>query len=201
VSHRRLAPGFRIGRSFAARFSPDGARLATLGKRITLWDVASRQRVATGPPLAHASSVDFSPNGRTLAAKNTAGDILIMDVPDLTERVRFPGAGFGEGPGLLFAPGGQRFVDAAWSGLLSVRDTRTGAVHWQEAGGDIYRLAATRDRRLFVYTRGDRARIAQHVYIHSWPLDTTPEPIGSLRDVHALAISDEGATSQSPATR
>src|ERR1700760_3943458 len=53
--HRRLAPGFRIGASFQARFSDDGSLLATLGKRITLWDVASRERMAAGPPFRHAS--------------------------------------------------------------------------------------------------------------------------------------------------
>jgi WD40 repeat protein len=192
VASRRLAPGFRIGSSFQARFSSDGSLLATLGKRVTLWDVAGRRRIATGPPLAHASSVDFSPDAPLLAAKNTSGDILILGLPDLTERARFSGAGFGEGPGLLFAPDGEQFVEATWSGLLTVRAVATGTVQWQEQGDAIYSLATTRDRRLFVYTRSDHAQVGQRVFLRSWPFDGAPQPLGSFHDVHALAISDDG---------
>ena len=192
MTSRRLAPGFRTGASFKARFSPDGSLLVTLGKRITLWDVAGRRRIATGPPLAHASSVDFSADATRLAAKNTAGDILIMDLPDLTERTRFSGAGFGEGCDLLFAPEGEQFVEATWSGLLRVRDIRTGTVAWQETGDSIYQLAATRDRRRFVYTRSDMVKVCQRVFLRSWPFADGSDPIGSFADVHALAISDDG---------
>jgi WD40 repeat protein len=192
MASHRLAPGFRIGASFKARFSPDGSLLATLGKRTTLWDVAGRRRIATGPPLTHASSVDFSADATLLAAKNTAGDILIMDLPDLTERARFSGAGFDEGCDVLFAPGGGQFIEATWSGLLSVRDIHTGAVAWQETGDAIYQLAATRDRRRFVYTRSDSVKVCQRVFLRSWPFDDPPDPIGSFADVHALAISEDG---------
>src|SRR3954451_15976050 len=42
---RRLAPGFRISASFNARWNGDLTFLATLGKRITLWDVESHSRI------------------------------------------------------------------------------------------------------------------------------------------------------------
>jgi len=184
---RRLAPGFRIGASFKARFNADATQLATLGKRITLWDVAARARIATGPPLQQAAAVDFSPDGRLLAAKNTSGQILVMAVPDLDERARFSGRGFGEGTDIFFAPDGRHLVDGTWSGLLTVRDALTGDIVWQETGADIFTLACTRDRRTWLYHRtgGD-------VVLRGWPFgDTPPEPVVSLQHVGPMALSDD----------
>jgi hypothetical protein len=187
---RRLAPGFRIGASFSARFDDDATRLVTLGKRITLWDVASRARVATGPPLAHASSIAFAPDGRLLAAKNTVGDVLVLDVPELGERARFSGAGFGEGNGIHVAPDGRHVIDGSWSGLLSVRDVATGAVVWQEAGDSIFGLTATRDRCTWVY---DRSGAEGEVLVRAWPFDENPPvAVAGLRGATALAITDDG---------
>jgi dipeptidyl aminopeptidase/acylaminoacyl peptidase len=188
---RRLAPGFRIGSSFRARFSGDGRALATLGQRITLWDVAARERVAKGPPLENASSLDFAPDGRLLAAKNTRGEVLVMGVPDLDERARFSGRGFGEGTGIRFAPDGRHLVDGSWSGLLTVRDATNGEVVWQEAGDSIFELASTRDRRTWVYTRAAHRQPGQ-VLLREWPLGDGPTgPIPPTAGAGALAIADD----------
>jgi len=188
---RGLAPGFRIGASFQARFSVDGAWLATLGKRITLWDVAQRKRLATGPAMSYASRVAFSPDGTRLVAKNTSGDALVMTLPDLSEQARFSGAPFGEGTDLLFSPDGHQLIDGTWSGILTVRDAATGKVDWQESGHDIFQLTATRDRSLWAYTRATGPGPSR-LYLRRWPFDEQAEHIDDIQGVDALAISDDG---------
>lgn len=171
-----------------ARFNEDATFLATLGKRITLWDVVARRRVATGPPMANAASVDFSPDGQLLAAKNTSGDVIVMGVPDLEERARLAGRGFGEGTDIRFAPDSRHLVDGSWSGLLTVRDGETGAVTWQEPGSSIFRLASTLDRRTWAYDRW--AREDGRLLVRSWPFDEqSPEPVPGLEGAMALAFS------------
>lgn len=76
-----------------ARFDDSGQRLVTLGKRITLWNVARRERIAKGPSLAHAAQVDFSPDGKVIVAKNTLGDVLLVDAAHSTN-----GLGSGAAP-------------------------------------------------------------------------------------------------------
>src|SRR5215207_6835159 len=125
---RRLAPGFRIGQSSQTRFDDQAEHLVTLGKRITLWSVAQRARIAKGPPLQNASSIDFAPGGRDVVAKNTRGDLLFMEVPTLDEKAHFSGHGFGDGTDIRFAPHGRHLIDGSWSGQLTVRDAATGDV-------------------------------------------------------------------------
>lgn len=92
-----LKPGFRIGSSWVARFDDRRERLLTLGKRITVWDVAARTRLGVGPELSHASHAEFAPDGCRAVVKNTSGEIVVFDVASLDELSRFSGTGHGEG--------------------------------------------------------------------------------------------------------
>jgi len=188
------APGFRIGASFKARFDPSGARLVTLGRRITLWDVAERRRVGIGPPLRHASAVDLSPDGQLVAAKNTSGEVLVLRADDPGEMARVSGRGFGEGAEVRFAPGGNWLVDATWDGRLLVRDPTSGHVEWEErdADGGIVTLTCSRDRELWAYTR--RSHEGTRVIVRTWPFSQYPalEIVTDFRVVWAIALSDAG---------
>ncbi|MYC71889.1 MAG: hypothetical protein F4X17_14385, partial [Gemmatimonadetes bacterium] len=64
----------------ALSFSPDGSLLATASRsEILLWDVASRQKIATLQHEAWAPSLSFSPDG-SLLATTSGGKIFLWDV-------------------------------------------------------------------------------------------------------------------------
>ena len=82
----------------AMALSPDGKILASGGcgqvtagacdqGEVRLWDVASGRIV--GEPLAHeftVESLEFSPDGKTLAAGDTLGRITLWDLPSSQQR-------------------------------------------------------------------------------------------------------------------
>jgi WD40 repeat protein len=178
----RLKPGFRIGASFRARFDAHGERLVTLGKRITLWNVAARTRIGIGPPLRSPVHVDFSPDGAQVAAKGNEGEILVFDARSLAEVARFPGAGT---PPLRFSPCGRYLLDG-----LTIRDAASGQPVWQEGGDTVFDLACTGDRRLWAYTQVSRQRT--RFFTRTWPFwDADPRPLPLEHGV-AIALTDDG---------
>jgi WD40 repeat protein len=187
-----LKPGFRLGASFKARFNDQGDRMVTLGKRITLWDVADRARIARGPALSNASEVDFAHDGSRVVAKNTSGEVVVIDAETFEERVRFPGSGRGEGSEIRFSPCGRYLVDGSWGGVLLVRDAESGEVIWQEleAGTAIFNLQCTRDRAFWAYDRHDRS---QHWFLaRAWPFwDHEPIRINGIERGSAFALRDD----------
>src|SRR3954466_3470295 len=90
-------PGFRIGASFRAAFSDDGIHLVTVGKRVTVWDVAERKRVASVHPFSHELEADVSPDSCWLVVKNTLGDVVVLERETLAERIRLPAKPYREG--------------------------------------------------------------------------------------------------------
>jgi WD40 repeat protein len=153
--------------------------------------VETRKRVAKGPPLSQASSVDFDAGGHLLAAKNTSGDILVMELPELNEVARFSGHEFGEGTEIHFASGGE-IVHGTWSGLLVARDALTGAVMWQEQGNDIFELCRTRDRQTWAYRTWSKVEHRSHAVIRNWPFNKhEASVVPGVKRVAALALSDD----------
>src|SRR5947208_5644907 len=80
-------PGFRIGSSFRVAWSPDGRRLLTLGRRVAIWDVETRRRVADVKPFSYESSVAVSPAGDRFAVKNTQGTVAVVDLTSALVRL------------------------------------------------------------------------------------------------------------------
>jgi WD40 repeat protein len=62
-------------------FSPNGQTLAVgdEGNDVSLWNTASRQRIATLSEGSTVNSVAFSPNGHTLAVGDNSGTIVLVD--------------------------------------------------------------------------------------------------------------------------
>ncbi len=106
----------RIGTSYSVAFSPDGLSLATLGRDVSVWDLGARTKSWRVHPLSNPGDVAFSPNGRRLAVKNTAGVIVVLNAQDGSVVVDFHNVNDGEGSNVAFSSDGRLLVDGSWSG-------------------------------------------------------------------------------------
>src|SRR5579863_3219020 len=98
--------------SFDIACSDDGTMLVCLGRRLNMFDVASRQRISTSRPFAHPSCAAFSPDGSILAVKHTSGRIVILDLSTGVTLYDHKNQKEGEGSEARFSPHGAELIDA-----------------------------------------------------------------------------------------
>lgn len=116
----------QIGTSYSAIFSRDGSLLATLGRSVWVWDVASHTKLFRAHPFSHPSSADFSPDNSEVTVKSTSGQIAIISAASGKTMVDFRNYEDGEGCNVLYSPCGEYLIDGTWDGRLSVRRAKTG---------------------------------------------------------------------------
>ena len=116
----------KLGCSYGVRFSPDGTRLAVLGRDLVLWDVAARTKLWRGKFIAHMSGMAFSPDGSRLAIKSTTGQIALVDAQAGQLLLNLQNKNDGEGCGPTWSPCGRYLADGGWDGHLRMRDAQTG---------------------------------------------------------------------------
>jgi hypothetical protein len=145
------------GRVHSVAFSPDGTTLATGcdqgtgpdgspvsgGRRVRLWNVASRACTATLPgPLGAAFSVAFSPDGTTLASGNSDQPVYLWR---LTGRFRSNGTTLADDTdemSVAFSPDGGTLATGNRSKTVRLWDLRTRTcVTLTGHGGSVHSVA------------------------------------------------------------
>ena len=192
----------KLGCSHSVQFSPDGTRLAVLGRDLVLWDVAARQKVWRGKFIAHCSSMAFSPDGARLAIKSTTGQMAVVEAASGQLLLNFQNRKDGEGCGPAWSPCGQYLADGGWDGRLRVRDAQTGQVMFtQEHPGEMLRGAYAIDggRRLLVLhgvksVAQGQLQPPDYCSVWDWPLQAGAGRVAlSLPGLKSCAASPDGA--------
>ncbi|MCC7682048.1 WD40 repeat domain-containing protein [Janthinobacterium sp. FW305-128] len=193
----------KLGCSYGVRFSPDGTRLAVLGRDLVLWDVAARQKLWRGKFIAHMSGMAFSPDGNRLAIKSTTGQLAVVDAEAGQLLVNLQNKKDGEGCGPAWSPCGQYLADGGWDGRLRVRDAQTGEVRFmQEHPGEMLRgvYAIDGGRRLLVLhgvksVDEGQEQPPDYCSVWDWPLQAGGgRKVLSLPGLKSCAPSPDGAS-------
>jgi len=164
----------KIGASYVVEFSSDGSQLATLGRFVWIWDLQSRAKRWRSHPFPHPSYAAFSPDDSTLAVKNTAGKIVVLDVADGSVVVNFQDLDDGEGSNIVYSQQGDFLVDGSWSGHLRVRNVGSGELtfHRHFPGEMIRRIHSDRARQLWIIEHQPKFRPHENLkptaYFTSW---------------------------------
>ena len=193
----------KLGCSYGVRFSPDGTRLAVLGRDLVLWDVAARQKLWRGKFIAHMSGLAFSPDGGRLAIKSTTGLLAVVDAQTGQLLLNFQNRKDGEGCGPAWSPCGQYIADGGWDGSLRLRDAQTGELLFTQAHpGEMLRAMHAIDggRRLLVLhgvKSVDEGQVQPPDYcsVWDWPLQAGGgRKVLSLPGLKSCAPSPDGAS-------
>jgi len=192
----------KLGCSYGVRFSPDGTRLAVLGRDLVLWDVAARAKLWRGKFIAHMSGMAFSPDGGRLAIKSTTGQMAVVDAQAGQLLLNLQNKKDGEGCGPVWSPCGQYLADGGWDGSLRLRNAQTGeTLFTQVHPGEMLRgvYAIDGGRRLLVQhgvKSVDEGQVQPPDYcsVWDWPLRAGGGTVVlSLPGMMSCAPSPEGA--------
>jgi hypothetical protein len=168
---------WKIGTSYAVAFSRDGRMLATLGRDVSVWDLALKSKMVRSHPFSHPSDAAFSPDQRHLAVKSTSGQIVVIDTQSGLTVVDFKNAADGEGSNLQYSFCGAYIVDGSWGGRLSVRRVDSGAHEFvQDFGGEgIRSVHRSADGQHWIIahvlkaTSDDQPPPPDYFFIWAWP--------------------------------
>jgi WD40 repeat protein len=162
----------------AVAFSPDGKHVAVgTGEpkepgTVTLWDVATRQRLWTHQEKSGVPGLAFSPDGQTLAMAVYANAARLLEAA--TGRVRATFDHPKEVRAVAFSPDGKLLATACWDKLIRVWDVKAANVILSCAGHKdrIFSVAFSADGKHILSAAGnDGARLwdaAGGTEKHTW---------------------------------
>jgi WD40 repeat protein len=161
-------------------FSPDGKLLAVgTGEpkqvgTVTLWDVATRERLWTHTEKAGVPALAFSPDVQTLAIAVYANAARLLDIAG--GRVKTTLNHPKEVRAVAFSPDGKFLATACWDRTLRVWDVATGEVTLTCSGhrDRIFALGFSADGKHLLSAAGDdgaklwdaKAGVEKHVWKH-----------------------------------
>jgi WD40 repeat protein len=146
---RHMSPGRRVSSVQAIAFSPDGKHLAAgsnTGRtgdgvetgNLAVWDVGrAALSLLLEDPAGDVEGVDFSPDGRCVAAGGSDGAVRCWDARsgalvsvfrEHSRRIR----------AVRFSPDGSILASGDWDGTVILREAQSGALLW--ARGETHRM-------------------------------------------------------------
>jgi WD40 repeat protein len=186
-----------IGPSLEVKFAPDESTLALVSARqLRLWDLTTGQMCGS-VAFRNGSGIDFSPRGERLLVGNTGGGSALFTTSSLKLIARASGRNLGEGPGPVFGPDGDYYVQGSWNGDLVVKHADTGEILFHEKDRErmVRQIAHSPDRSVFAYATSTEAELV--VWIRHWPFESNPRVArvrlrGDYPASQALALDSDG---------
>jgi serine/threonine protein kinase/WD40 repeat protein/tetratricopeptide (TPR) repeat protein len=115
----------QAGNVTSVAVSPDGRLLASGGRQLELWSLATRRPVASLPAPAAGARVEFSADERVLLAVANGTPVAGWPVSDTPERRVLDGHTGGV-PAVVFNPDGRQLVSVSKDRTVRVWDAATG---------------------------------------------------------------------------
>lgn len=125
-----------------AKFSPDGARVATASwdKTARLWDLARGSVLHTLDHPDEVLAITFSSDGARIATASSDAHVRIWDADDARQIADLPFSG--KDVTISFSPSGDRFVAVGGDGIARIWDAEGGLeLHTLDQGGPVDSLA------------------------------------------------------------
>jgi WD40 repeat protein/Flp pilus assembly protein TadD len=174
-------------------FSPDGRSMATTGAAkgtIDLWDMSGRRLAVLN---GDGSSLDYSPDGKSLAAASDHGNVVVWDVASQQRRHTMPVSQ--AVCSVAFSPDGKIIAAGGQFGVVKLFDAASG-----EELATLQRYESAVDGALALAFSFDGRKLAtgnQSGVVYIWDLATNQleaSMIGHTVAVHSLAFADGGRT-------
>ena len=200
---RITAPGFRLGAAARVAFSPSGALVGQVGRRVAVYGVADRRVVMRSEwHFPHPAHIAFARRDQWFAVRSTTGGMVVCEAHTGQPLSRLPPpADVADDSALLAGPTDEHLVEACSSGTLRIRRVSDLRVEYTEQHADIMMgaIACTADRHRWAAAFNVKQLSAPtqppcRIELRAWPLGkSTRQTLGdSFGFIHALALTPSG---------
>ena len=173
----------------AVAFSPNGQLLATAGVHVKLWNVHTREELATLEHNGGVFAIDFSPDGQLLATGDGTGWLNVWDVQRRQIVIQFECDSTAV-YAVKFSPDGELLTGAGYTGKAELRKIQG----WERLGtltanGTIHNMSFSPDSSILTATGYESVNL--------WEVDSGEKRAtlsGHTGWVKTVAFSPDGGT-------